>query len=216
MYPHTNYAPEKQSYIIQLLPVTIASLSQKMGVTTLREQKGPILLPGTNYIILALSILLVLFITLIFIILIKLPKIIKFISSLKQRFEFYMNAKNALHKLKILRNAKTSDYNFSIFWQKTIKNYLNNRFSTNLTSTPSGKIYSEILKNTDGIIDENYTASLEELSRFFIRTDYIKFAHGSLDSHLLPQEEHAAAFQKTERATIITRSILSINKLEEM
>ena len=56
--------------------------------------------------------------------------------------------------------------------------------------------------------------TLEKLSALFLRTDYIRYAAGSIDSMLLPAEEHKAEFIDGEKKSLIEMSLNILDGLE--
>jgi hypothetical protein len=73
-------------------------------------------------------------------------------------------------------------------------------------------MHSLIFSVSDFVFTEEEESALDKLSRLFVRTDYIRFAQGSIDSQLLPVEEHRAELLDNERKTIVeeTNSIINI------
>ena len=56
--------------------------------------------------------------------------------------------------------------------------------------------------------------ALISLVQLFKRTDYIKFARGSIDSRLLPASEHETVLGKYERKSIVKSTDSLIQKIE--
>ena len=95
-----------------------------------------------------------------------------------------------------------------------MKEYLDMRFDVRLLSVPSSRIVSVIGERTSGLLDDKVSEELSVIASFFIRTDYMRYAQGSLDSFMLPVEEHRTEFLKGERKEIVKKSIAFINIVE--
>ena len=113
------------------------------------------------------------------------------------------------------RNKKNSDIEFCIAWQKIIRSYLTLRLAKNFSCIPSSAIskaiHSAFYADTKEFIPINFISTL---SLLFKRTDYIKFAAGSIDSKLQPAVEHETVLSKNERSSIINETVTSIQILE--
>ncbi len=64
-------------------------------------------------------------------------------------------------------------------------------------------------------MSESKGDALEEIMQSFIRTDYIRFAFGSLDSQTFPREEHEAVFLAGEKENLVKRTVKDIETLEK-
>ena len=56
--------------------------------------------------------------------------------------------------------------------------------------------------------------SVEDLTSMFIRTDYIRFAHDSIDSQLYPPAEHQAKLVGGERKSLADMILKAISVFE--
>ena len=201
-------------FYVNLEPVVISSLVKKMNVSSLRPQMGPLLLPGTNYILLAFVVLLVLLAIAVFIVIVRLKKIISMCHKMKLSAGLRKNAKVTRKKIRVLEKKCRTDAEFACEWQHIMRQYLEYRFDVKLASVTSQKIFSEVSSRSGCLLDEAYENVLTEISSLFVRTDYIRYARGSLDSFLLPQKEHQAAFLNGEKKQIVTSSLSYIDSLE--
>ncbi len=202
--------------MINLNPIQIPSLSEKLGVSNMRSPLPPITLPGTKYLLWLAIFLVILFFVLAAFVIIKLQKIVKKIRFVKNKIGFYRNAKSVKHRLTKLLKQKSNldDSAFAMEWQKIMRSYLDFRFGAGFASVTGSKIAVYILKITGNLAGEKEFDAIEELSSIFIRTDYIRFASGSIDSQLLPAELHQAVFAENERKSIIEKSFKIIGVFE--
>lgn len=200
--------------IIALKPVKISSILEKYNETTLKPPVSPIEIPGTSYAVWTFIVALILLLVIICAVLAKLPKITRKIAQMKSRVAFKKNEKNTTKKLNSILKKKITDADFGEQWQKIMRNYLNSRFGFDFSTVPSSRIAKVISNVTGDMLDEKEESVVMSICAMFVRTDYIRFAQGSIDSKLLPSNEHKAEFAKGERKEIIKRSIALIHYLD--
>ena len=203
-------------FYIDLAPVVVSSLSEKMGVTTLKPPVPPLTVPGTNYIVWLLVILLLILLVVVGAVIVKLPSIIKKWGELRTHAGFIKNARVTKRRLRRLCNKQgIDDKQFALRWQQIMRVYLEYRFATSFATIPSSKITAVIDEVTGGMFSETQQNAIDDIASLFVRTDYIRFATGSIDSQLLPLQEHQTSFMEKERDKIIDRSQKSILILEK-
>lgn len=208
--------PSELKFYIDFIPFTISSLSESLGVSTLKPPAPPFTVPGTNYWIWSLIIAIVIILILAGMISAKMPKIIAAYERWKKQAGYSRNARVAVVDLsKLLRKKSITDSSFAELWQKIVRRYLNYRFNHSFSSVPSSAITDAIRNLTGEMIPEEQQAALETLSQKFIRTDYIRFAHDSIDSKQLPVEEHKALFMENEKAELVQQTEEIIASLEK-
>jgi len=200
---------------IDFAPVTIASLSEMTGSTTLRPPISPITVPGTNYIVWLFIIIAILLLFTIGMLLAKLPKVIRKFRLWKRQIEFLKNTNITNRRLRKLQQKKQlDDSEFAAEWQSIMRTYLSNRFGQSFESVASSRIAASVRNCTGNMLSDEQQDTVDELEALFRRTDYIRFAPGSVDAELLPLQEHQALFAEEERVAIATGTGLMIKKLE--
>ncbi len=206
----------ENKFLIHLNPIIIPSLSEKMGISNIRSPLKPLTLPGTKYLLWLGIFLIILVLFLIAFAIIKLHVIVKKFRLLKSKIGFRRNARNVKKGLsKILKSkSKIDDKTFAMNWQRLMRTYLEFRFASSFASVTGNRIVQYILKITGNSASDEQFSALEELAGLFIRTDYIRFAEGSIDSQLLPAEEHQAVFSKNECSSIVKKSFEIIDVFE--
>ncbi|MGN0728078.1 hypothetical protein [Treponema sp.] len=207
--------PQNSEFKIQLAPVFILSLVEKLGVKDVKPPLGPLLLPNTSYFLWIAVVLISLVFIFACIVLLQLPYILKKIRSMREQFEFYRNAKRTKKKLFMLLKKKLGDRDFSENWQLIMRSYLEFRFSNSFCSVPGKRIAEKIHSIMGDLMDASVSEAVENLSCFFIRTDYIRFAGGSIDSRRLPVEMYQASFVKNEKKSMISETCKIIELLEK-
>ena len=205
----------ENSFIVNPSPVVISSLAEKLNVSSLKPPVSPIQLPGTTYILWTLIIIFILFLFVLALVIIKFPLIKEKYRRFKELKAFKKNEKTTLKKLSKLIHSAVNDKDFAVSWQHIMRSYLSKRFGTTFENTAASKIAYLIRKITQDTLDTDEQILVEILSQMFIRTDYVRYAQGSIDSTLLPLEEHSANFLPMERETIIHSSIDLIASFED-
>lgn len=189
---------------VNLAPVMILSLAEKLGAKTLRPPKPPVVLPNTNYFLWFFLVLAVMLFSLLCIAVIRLPELVRKYRAFRKKLEFYKNAVRTKRLLNILLKKKISDSEFCESWQKIVRAYLEFRFKISFASVTGRNIEKKIQTVTGGYMTDRQEENIDLLTSLFVRTDYIRFAEGSIDSKMLPMEEHQASFLKGEKKSMIS------------
>lgn len=202
-------------FYVALYPIQIKSIVEKTDNHQMMPPVPPIIIPGTTYVIFLIALGAVIFLILFFRVLLK-------FNSIKNKWKLYLkkraykrNAEDALKKIKKLyKNTKSSDIEFCTGLQNITRNYLEFRFDYRFTAISSSKFRSAFEKICFGDIPSEIAFSVEDLAAMFVRTDYIRYAHDSIDSQLYPPSEHQAALAKTERKSLTEMVIKAIDCFE--
>lgn len=207
-------AEHAEPFLIHFSPVEISSLTEKLSVSAVRPPAPPLLLPGTSY---ALWICIVVFLLLLVatgILLAKFSALVRCATAVRESAGYYWNARSARSKLFALGRKKSTDVQFAEQWQATMRAYLAYRFGVPFSSATAKGIAPLIRRVTGNMLDIEQENAVSSLTSLFIRTDYIRFAGGSIDSRMLPAAEHEAVFTPGERNSIIALSCQVIAALE--
>jgi hypothetical protein len=168
--------------IVDIAPVMVASLVQKQGVTQLRPSSPPILIPGTTYILLILSlgVLAVLILAPVFIV--RFQKSHKSLSALFGPLFFSAPGKKALTRLKKLQKH-TDALIFAGDLEAVLRDYLEAHFAWPFSAASAPEIFPAFAEITNGMLDSAPFAEIEKLDALFRRCDYIRYSgapHGTL------------------------------------
>lgn len=207
--------PEELEFLIALYPVQIKSIVEKTGNSQMMPPAPPFIVPGTTYIIFLIILLFI-------ILLIAFFSIILRFNTIKRKWEMFLlrraykrNANEAIKKIKrLIKNSKCTDIEFCSELQSITRQYLDFRFSFNFSAISSSFIPKEFEKICAGQLPLEISSAVDDLTAMFVRTDYIRYAHDSIDSQLYPPQEHQAALIKNERANLTTLVIGAIEKFE--
>ena len=202
-------------FFVALYPVQIKSIVEKTDNHQMMPPVPPIIIPGTTYVIFLIALAFIIFLILFFRFLLKFQTIKQKWYNYLRRMAFKKNAEDALKKIrKLCRNTKASDIEFCSTLQNITRNYLEFRFDYKFTAVSSSGIRKAFEKICLGDIPSGIAYSVEDLAAMFVRTDYIRYAHDSIDSQLYPPVEHQAALVKTERKSLSDMVIKAIDCFE--
>lgn len=201
--------------VIRLDAIEVLSLSEKLGATTLRPPAPPLLLPGTNYIVWILIILLVLLLGLLAMLAVNFSATVRHAVLFRERIGYRRNAFMTKRRLKGLLKGAREDPDFARDWQQIMRTYLNYRFGMGFFSVTSKDIYNNVVLATGDMLSIEQENAVLSIQSVFIRTDYIRYAKDSPDSHKLPAEDHEAAFSSGERERLVELSMVDIGELEK-
>lgn len=212
VFGNTNPVP----FLIDPKPVEISSIITKDEDSSLRGIKGPLFFPGTIYVIYAAVLLLV---ALLIIILHTVLKWQEISLKLKQRKTLRMYAKNARNALRQFRkleknSLRINDVAFCLAVQQIFRYYLTVRFGRKFDALSTEQISSAFDELTGGAMSDFLRENVSSVQEIFRRADYIRFAHGSLDSKREPSQVYAAELQPDERAMMIANSRTIIKAFE--
>lgn len=187
--------------VVKFEPVNIASLSEKLKETSIRNTAPPLLLPNTSYKIggIIFSFFIVCLGIILFII--QRKKLLFCLKNFRLKCRYKRNKKITMGKLKNLQNIE-DDKKFVQDYQLIMRNYLEIRFDFPFTRSTTSQISTDFLnKNQNLFSKEKYELFLELVS-IFIRTDYIKYNVNK-------------KFLENERRDVLEKTVMVIDFLEK-
>lgn len=207
--------PYEPQFIVALHPVQVNSIVEKTDNRQIMPPVPPIIIPGTTYVIFLIVLFAVVFLILFFRVLLKFNATKqKWLLYLKRR-AFRKNAEAAIKRIrKLLKNLKLTDIEFCSSLQQITRKYLDFRFDYMFSAISSNGIIKAFENICAGSIPLEIAGSVENLVAMFVRTDYIRYAHDSIDSQLYPPIEHQAALGKNERKNLAEMIIEAIKTFE--
>ncbi len=207
---------ESPPVVIQPEIVFVFSLVSRLGATELRGNAGPLLLPGTRYLVWSLIIILVLAMSGLCVLIARFSVVVSKILNFNEMLGYFKNSFLTKRHLNALLSDKQhfSDSDFAYEWQKIVRGYLSYRFGCPFASVTTKNIVHTISAVTGDLLSMEQENAVFSLTSLFIRTDYIRYASDSIDSKQFPREEHAANFQDGERKNIVEITIQGIDTLE--
>ena len=201
-------------FLLKLKPVQVVSILKKTESASEGTPVSPILIPGTNYVLWGLISALLILLILVGIVIARFSLIAKKLIELKENIGFSRNVVLTKRKLYALKKKNYSDIEFACAWQQIMRNYLEYRFGNSFASVTASSFVSVISNMTGDMLNMEQENAVFSLQGVFRRTDYIRYAGGSIDSEQLPAEEHRAMFMQGERERIIELSVSDIEGLE--
>ncbi len=186
-------------------PFEVSSILSRLSEDSPRPPLGPLLVPGTIYFVWALIFAAVLVLALSVALLARRKKICDFIKRTALLSSYAKNSRRALRELKRLevKSENFSDAEFSLLYQKIFRKYFKGRLGSSFDSVSTNELSKAFHDATGGFMGGERESKMEEMCGIFHRTDYIRYASGSLESKKLPSRDFAAAFQDGERKSIV-------------
>ena len=201
-------------FLIQLSPIQVGSILKRAESSGEGSPVSPLLLPGTNYVVWGLISALLIILVCVGIVIARFSVISRKLVELKENLGFSRNARLTKRKLNSLKKKQYSDIEFACAWQQIMRTYLEYRFRASFSSVTASSFVSVITNMTGDMLNMEQENAVYSLQGLFRRTDYIRYARGSIDSEQLPAEEHEAVFLQGERENIIELSVSNIEGLE--
>lgn len=191
------------SYSILFDPIEIKSIVEKTNLREMQPPSPPFIIPGTTYVIFAIVLGAIIFFALLLRALIKFGDIRRWFNHMKISRAYRRNSAIAVKKIKkLLKNKKLNDIEFCAAMQNITRTYLAFRFNYPFASASARGIREAFMKICLGEIPPVIDNSVEDLTSMFIRTDYIRYAHDSIESQLYPPAEHQAKLAAAERKSL--------------
>ncbi|MBQ3669993.1 MAG: hypothetical protein II921_00765 [Treponema sp.] len=165
-------------FYMELSPVEVFSVAEKNNVHVFLPPSPPLLIPGTAFLIVCLSILFLFLFGMLVFAVANIPAIKTKLSELLYLYSMKKVSRRTVKKLQKLRKMSEKmpkDSDFALNLQKIFREYLTKHFSENFSSLTS----SEIDGKLDEIFDSDIPPYLEYSGEFFARTDFVRFASGS-------------------------------------
>ncbi len=199
------------SFLLNVKPVEILSLSQKMNVSELRPPASPLLLPGSVWLVSLIAGGIFILLALSVILLLKLPSFVLFVQEAKSGRKIKRAVKKARKSLRRLLRAKNlSDQDFAAGIQNILREFLSTRFSRTFDNLPTSRLAGFFEELTGETLSDSQEEEIFDLAGIFTRTDYIRYAPNSADSKRFPQENFAAVCLPGEREKLAEKSRLLI------
>lgn len=190
-------------FFVALEPVQVKSIVEKTNSTQIMPPVPPVIMPGTTYVIFFAVIFAVVFFILFFRVLLHFSSIRRKWSLFFQRRRYKKNAEETVKRIRrTVKNTKLTDIEFCRELQRAMRDYLEFRFACKFTSVSSSSIRASFETIFAGMIPSEIAFAVEDLVALFVRTDYIRYAHDSIDSRLYPPSEHQASLVESERKTL--------------
>ena len=202
-------------FMIDYAPIEVSSIMQGDDVP-LKPFASPLLFPGTIYFVYAqIAVLLAL---LAFVVQMAI-RWQKFSAKFRERRMLRRNARNARKAIRRLKklartSPKLSDVVFCSAIQKIFRDYLTERFGVPFGALTKNQFIPVFNTLTASAVGGFALDNFEAIVEIFTRTDYIRFARGSLEAKRLPAERFAAAFRDGEREELLATSRAVIKLFE--
>jgi hypothetical protein len=170
--------------MVDIAPVMIASLSQKLGEIQLRPPAPPLIVPGTTYALLGIAALAAAALAGAAVSLARARRSGRTLSALFGSLFFSKAGRRAFKQLKALKKKYASPGSLSSpgagelagGLQVILRGYLDAHFGWPFRAASSPELFPAIADITGGMMDGARFAQVEKLEALFRRCDFIRFA----------------------------------------
>ncbi|HZK19745.1 MAG TPA: hypothetical protein VFC68_03360 [Treponemataceae bacterium] len=164
--------------IIDIPPVSIKSILTKTQKTTIQAPAGPLVIPGTTWIVYLVVIIVIILFFLLVLALLRFKHIQKWVLTIQHRLFLSKNYRRTVKKLMALQKNifRSGPKFFAVEVSGEIRQYLQNRFGVHFTAIETSKLYSTLDEITAGTASKTALTAMEDLQAVCFRLDYIKFS----------------------------------------
>lgn len=193
---------------IDIPEVNIQSIVEKTGEKNIRPPTGPVIIPGTTYIVLGVILVIFVLLVLVFILLIRITTVKTWIKTFFRQIWASHNFRKASRDL-ILLEKQSAKMDADIFAAKLsviIRRYLEGRFAHPFTAETTSSlmtVFNRLFAGTASNTTEDVMQSVYEICA---RCDFLRYAG---------RETERAPLSSEERLSLIDQSRLSLVHFEK-
>ena len=211
--------PEKPGtgavFLIDFEPITVNSISEKLGIDSIQPSSGPAVVPGTVWILAVLAFVFIAVCAVIFLIIIRLPDLLRLTANSRAVFRRKRICKKTVKLLRKLLKSKKSDMEFCQELKDIVTDYLCSRFDKGFNVLTTKEIYIKFREICCDSLTENQEGAAQCFTEVLSRCDYIRFAAGSIDAARQPAEEYEASLKTGERKRLVNLCIDAVEKIRQ-
>ncbi len=198
-----DYTP---NFTVNFDPFDVYSIVDEKNITLFRNVAPPHLIPGTKTLIVIFLVLTFVFLFALVNVLVRIPAISRAIRDMQDSRTLRRNARISIRNLNRLKmnSANLDDEKFALALQKIIREFIASRFEFDFKSVVTSEITRIFDMRFGDLLTEKAANAVDMLQSIFLRTDYIRFAHG----------QHDAAFRENEKEGIINAAIQMVRDFD--
>jgi len=169
---------EQASLIIDIPPVFISSIVEKTQKKVLQPSAGPLVIPGTTWIVYSLLLLVVLLGIVVIFFIARFKQFRNYLLIILHKIFLSKNYRLTLKSLTLLEKKSTTMDSrlFATGLSDTIRTYLQCRFNYNFKAVETSKLYRIFNTITGETASKSALTAIEDLQSVFMGLDYIKFS----------------------------------------
>ena len=194
---------ELESIIIELpgSEFSVSSILEATGETSVKPAMGPILLPGTTYIVYGSIFLGIILLSLVIFTISKSSKIIRFFKNIIIARRYKKNYKKSLGMLKKLgKNSQNISYKeFAEELQKIMRSYFAFRFSDKIYNLATAEIVGWFNSVYNLILPEQAETAIHLFYEIMLRCDFLRFSGNSVEEGNFKENENIELIQKASK-----------------
>lgn len=198
--PEFSIILENTDLQVSIPPFTVSSILEKTGETAIKGSMGPIIVPGTTYVVYGFIFLGIILLSLLIFTLTKLSKIILSIKTYREARRYKKNYKKIQTRLKkLLKNTVLySEEDFSFELQVIMRDYFAFRFSPKIYSLVTSEIVDWFNKTYSECLSDAWKKSVDMFYTLMLRCDYLRFSGETLLDSKMYSDERNQLVQKAE------------------
>ncbi|MDR3311900.1 MAG: hypothetical protein LBS64_02055 [Spirochaetaceae bacterium] len=190
--PYPLESSLRETGLLEIAPVTIPSLAQKLMETRMRPPRPPPLIPGTTYLVFIFALAAVAASALVILCLINLNFLGRRIAAFLGSLGFSAPGRRAIRSLNVLRRkgAGLGNPECAAALEQILRYYLESRFAWPFTAAAATEMRRAFQDISAGLMDESHQEWVDKLHGLFLRCDYVRYAGQPGDT--FPAAERAA------------------------
>ncbi len=192
------------SLLIDIPEIEIQSILSQVNEKEIRAPLGPVIIPGTTYILVVIVIILFVVCLLMVIVLIRFPLIKAWVKSFVGKIWASDNLKKASKEL-ILLSKHSSTLEAKIFAARLsviIRTYLEGRFYHRFTAEATSSFFLIFNELFAGTVSNTAESFLQDLYEICVRCDFLHYAGTETEKAPLTQGEIESLIERTRQAII--------------
>lgn len=183
---------------IDIPPFTVTPILSKYPSESLRPLKGPLIIPGTTYVLYGIASLLILFAGFIIFICVHVEKIRTRISSLYHSLSMSVHVKRSLREVRKLqkKGMNIAPQEFAQRIMQILRTFLEKRYFMPFSCTCTEEITALFYDKFQNAWTPGQQDAVHSLYELFLRCDFIRFSNVQKDLHTLSTDERKRLLQK--------------------
>jgi hypothetical protein len=164
--------------MVDIAPVTIASLTGQLGETTLRPPAPPVIFPGSTYALLGIAVALALVLAGLVILGVRFRKSGKTLRGLYRSMFYSAAGRRAVKALRKLagNSSGLSPREYAGALEAILRIYLDAHFRWPFTAASVPELFPAFAEITGDMMDAGHFAQVEKLDALFRRCDFLRYA----------------------------------------
>lgn len=183
---------------IDIPSFSVMPILSRYPADTIRPPHGPVIIPGTTYVLYGIAALFVLVVGLIIYIFLKFEKLAKKAGALYRFLFMSVNLKKSLREIKKLqkKGSELSPSEFALKIVVILRTFLEKRFFLPFSCACTDELQGLFNERFQETFSSDQHEAVHRLYELFLRCDFIRFSSVQKDAHTLGSDERKRLIQK--------------------